>query len=74
LLEALHASELGDVRTIHLLRRHQIHKDEVYASLENVEAMLARTDLRVINELAQRLIGELHPRVKAEDAAIPARA
>jgi len=69
LLEALHADELGDVRIIHLLRKHQIHKDEVYASLENVEAMLARTDLRVINALAQRLLGELHPRVKAEDAA-----
>lgn len=69
LLEALHADELGDVRIIHLLRKHQLHKDEVYASLENVEAMLARTDLRVINALAQRLLGELHPRVKAEDAA-----
>jgi hypothetical protein len=68
LLEALHAGELGDVRIIHLLRRHQIHKDEIYASLDNVEAMLARTDLRVINALAQRLLGELHPHVKAEDA------
>jgi len=69
LLEALHADELGDVRIIHLLRKHQIHKDELYASLDNVEAMLARTDLRVINALAQQLLGELHPRVKAEDAA-----
>jgi hypothetical protein len=66
LLEALHASELGDVRIIHLLRKHQLHKDELYANLDSVEAMLARTDLRVINELAQRLLGELHPRVKAE--------
>jgi hypothetical protein len=69
LLEALHASELGDVRIIHLLRRHQINKNDLYASLENVEAMLARTDLRVINELAQRLLGEFHPRVKAEDGS-----
>jgi len=68
LLEALHAGELGDVRIIHLLRKHQIHKDKLYASLSNVEAMLARTDLRVINAIAQRLIGELHPRVKAEEA------
>ncbi len=71
LLEALHASELGDVRIIHLLRQHQLYKNEIYASLENVEAMLARTDLRVINALAQRLLGELHPRVKAEDAVGP---
>jgi hypothetical protein len=69
LLEALHAGELGDVRIIHLLRRHQINKDELFASLDNVEAMLARTDLRVINELAQQLLGELHPRVKAEGTA-----
>ncbi|HEY0558359.1 MAG TPA: hypothetical protein VGG20_29175, partial [Thermoanaerobaculia bacterium] len=69
LLEALHAGELADVRIIHLLRKHQVHKDELYASLENVEAMLARTDLRVVNALAQRLLGEIHPRVKAEDAA-----
>ena len=48
-------------------RRHQLHKDELYASLESVEAMLRRTDLRVINALAQQLLAEIHPRVKAED-------
>lgn len=69
LLEALHAAELPELRIIHLLRRHQIHKDEVYASPEGVEAMLRRTDLRVVNQLAQRLLAELHPRVKAESAA-----
>ena len=73
LLEALHADELADVRVIHLLRKHQIFKDELYASIDNVEAMLARTDLRVINALAQRLLGEIHPRVKAEDASRPDR-
>jgi hypothetical protein len=72
LLEALHAGELGHVRIIHLLRKHQIHKDELYASLDNVEAMLGRSDLRVINELAQRLLGEIHPQVKAEDSMRPA--
>lgn len=66
LLEALHAAEIGDVRIIHLLRRHQIYKNEIFASLEGVEAMLARTDLRVINKIAQRLLREIHPRVKAE--------
>lgn len=71
LLEALHAAELGDVRIIHLLRKHQVDKEELYSSLDNVEAMLARTDLRVINALAQRLLGEIHPRVKSEDAARP---
>ncbi|MGH7302738.1 MAG: hypothetical protein ACRELZ_05575 [Candidatus Rokuibacteriota bacterium] len=70
LLEALHAGELPHVRIIHLLRKHQIHKDELYASLDNVEAMLARTDLRVINALAQRLLREIHPRVKADDAVL----
>jgi hypothetical protein len=66
LLEALHADELRDVRIIHLLRQHQIYKNELYASLENVEVMLARTDLRVINQMAQELIREIHPSVKAE--------
>ena len=69
LLEALHAGELGEVRIIHLLRRHQVNKDELFASLDNVEAMLARTDLRVINERAQKLLGEIHPQVRAEEAA-----
>lgn len=69
LLEALHADELGHVRIIHLLRRHQIFKAEIFASLDAVESMLARTDLRVINARAQALIAELHPRVKAEQAA-----
>jgi len=69
LLEALHAHELDHVKIVHLLRRHQIHKSEVFATFEGVEAMLARQDLRGINALAQRLLGELHPRVKAESAA-----
>jgi hypothetical protein len=69
LLEALHADELADVRIIHLLRNHQLHKSEVYASLEAVEATLARTDLQVINRMAQRLLAELHPRVRAEAGA-----
>jgi hypothetical protein len=68
LLEAIHADELGDVRVIHLLSGHQVNKEELYASLDNIEAMLARTDLRVNNALAQRLLGEIHPLVKAEDA------
>src|SRR5262249_43627969 len=71
LLEALHAEELRDVRIIHLLRRHQLYKADLYASLENVEVMLGRTDLRVINALAQQLLREIHPGVKAEDARRP---
>lgn len=66
LLEALHAAELDDLRIIHLLRRHQLYKDELFSSLDNVEAMLARKDLRVINALAQSLLAELHPQVKDE--------
>jgi hypothetical protein len=73
LLEALHGSELPEVRIIHLLRNHQIHKNVIYESLDAVEAMLARTDLRVTNELAQQLIRELHPRVKAEQQGTPVR-
>jgi hypothetical protein len=71
LLEALHAGELGDVRIIHLLRKHQLYKEELYASLDNVETMLRRTDLRVINAMAQQLLAEIHPQVKAEDLGLP---
>jgi hypothetical protein len=71
LLEALHASELSHVRIIHLLRKHQLDKNELYASLDNVEAMLARTDLRVINALAQQLLAEIHPEVRAETTGQP---
>jgi hypothetical protein len=70
LLEALHADELPHLRIIHLLRKHQLHKNELYANLDAVEAMLARTDLRVINARAQRLLAEIHPRVRAEAAAV----
>ncbi|HXT19703.1 MAG TPA: hypothetical protein VN923_03035 [Thermoanaerobaculia bacterium] len=65
LLEALHASELPHLRIVHLLRRHQLHKDELYSSFESVEAMLRRTDLRVVNRIAQELLAGLHPQVKA---------
>jgi hypothetical protein len=66
LLEALHAEELPQLKIIHLLRRHQLHKSELYASLENVEAALERTDLRVINERAQQVLREVHPLVMAD--------
>jgi len=69
LLEALHAHELDHLRIIHLLRRHQIHKNEVFATFDALEAMLARPDLRVINAQAQRLLGEVHPQVKAESCS-----
>jgi hypothetical protein len=69
LLEAIHAAEQPHARILHLLRKHQIDKHQLFASLDSVEAMLRRTDLRVVNALAQRLIGELHPAVRLAAAA-----
>ncbi|HEY0613069.1 MAG TPA: hypothetical protein VGC96_00450 [Candidatus Elarobacter sp.] len=74
LLEALHASELDDVRIVHLMRKHQLSKLDLYRTIADVESMLARTDLRVINALAQGIIGEIHPVVKSEHGEIPLHA
>jgi len=74
LLEALHASELPHVRIIHLLRRHQLHKSEVFADRRGIEAMLARQDLRVVNAMAQQILAEVHPRATLDGAAGEQRA
>jgi hypothetical protein len=65
-LEAIHASEQEDVRIIHLLRRNQFYKDEVFASAEGVEALLARSDLRVINARAQHVLRSVHGGVQSD--------
>jgi hypothetical protein len=66
LLEAIHGSELAHLRIIHLLRKHQLDKHQVFASLDSVEALLGRRDLRVTNAVAQELLRELHPHVIAD--------
>ena len=68
LLEALHAAELPHVRVVHLLRDHQFYKTDLFATLDRVEAMLNRRDLRVINALAQQTLAAVHADVKREQA------
>jgi hypothetical protein len=73
LLEALHADEVPQTRIIHLLRRHQgIYKHELFADLANVEAMLRREDLRVINRRAQEVLRAIWPALRDEEATLRA--
>ncbi len=61
-----HAPELDDVRVIHYLRDEQVDRSTDLASVEGVQALLARADLNPINARLQQELRELHPRVLCE--------
>jgi len=58
--------ELSDVRIMHYLRTNIVHRDNDFASNENVERLIGRSDLSGSNETFRRRVEELYPRVKAE--------
>jgi hypothetical protein len=67
LLEALHARELEYAIVLHLLREHQFRREETFSSLANLESFLSRDDLRVVNQIAQGVIGAILPDLAAEE-------
>lgn len=65
-LEALHGEELPHAAILHLLRDHQgIYKTRLFDDRNHVEDMLARTDLRGVNLMAQNILRQIHPEVCA---------
>jgi hypothetical protein len=67
LIEAIHRDEVDRAVILHLLSEHQIRRTEAFASLASLEALLARTDLRVTNRLAQDVIRAIFPALAAEE-------
>jgi hypothetical protein len=62
--EAMNPQEWPNATFIHLFRRNQgVYKGELFRSFEQVEAMIARTDLRCINAKAQEVLRTIHPQV-----------
>jgi hypothetical protein len=67
LVEAIHRSEVDEAVILHLLFEHQFSRREAFSSLASLEALLARTDLRVTNTLAQEVIRAIFPALAAEE-------
>jgi hypothetical protein len=60
-LEALHAAEIPHARILHLLGCEQITKQELYRSVESLQAFAGACYPRVINAKAQRIIRDILP-------------
>jgi hypothetical protein len=67
LIEAIHRTEVDEAVILHLLFEHQFRRTEAFASLASLETLLARTDLRVTNSLAQDVIQAIFPALAAEE-------
>jgi hypothetical protein len=61
LLEALHGLELPRAKFLHLKENHQIQKEQLFSSMESIQTCLRRTDLRGINQIAQRVLRAIAP-------------
>jgi hypothetical protein len=68
LIEAIHRAEVDEAVILHLLFEQQIKRWDVFHSLAGLETFLARTDLRVTNELAQEVIRAIFPALAAEES------
>lgn len=66
-IEALHGIELPHAVLLHMLWNNQeLYKDSIFDDPSHVDAMIARPDLRNINEQARRILSTIQPRVRAE--------
>jgi hypothetical protein len=68
LIEAIHHTEVDEAVILHLLHEHQFRRAEAFASLASLDALLARTDLRATNELAQDVIRAIFPALAVEES------
>jgi len=66
LLEALHAAEVPHARILHMCGGVQIHKAELFKSLDSLQGFASASYPRVINAKAQRIIREILPAIAAE--------
>ncbi len=58
MLEALHGPEMPLAKLLHMKENHQIEKMTLFSDPMEIKAALERTDLRGINQIAQRVIAE----------------
>jgi hypothetical protein len=59
--------ELRDVRVLHYLRCEIVHRERDFASLDKVEALARRSDLKGSNEVLRQCVEKLLPAVSAEE-------
>ncbi len=71
-IEAIHHREIDEAVILHLLSEQRLRRVETFASLENIEAFLTRTDLRVTSQMAQEVIRSIFPALVAEEKVMAA--
>jgi hypothetical protein len=64
--EPVYPAELADLRILHYLRWHIVHRDRDFMNSAAVAGLLARDDLTGSNETLRLRIAELHDAVAAE--------
>jgi hypothetical protein len=65
--EALNYREIDHAIIVHYLSDQHFRRQETFASLSSLEAFLARTDLRVVSQMAQELVRAIFPALGAEE-------
>jgi hypothetical protein len=58
-VEALHAAELPQASFLHLLGKLQIEKFNLYKDIEQIHAMVRRTDLRGVSRMVQQILATI---------------
>jgi hypothetical protein len=69
MIEALHYREIDHAIILHYLSDQHFRRQETFASLASLEAFLARSDLRVVSQMAQELVRAIFPALSAEECA-----
>lgn len=59
--------ELRDVRILHYLRCEVVHREDDFASLDKVAALIARLDLQGSNEVLRCCVEDLHVTIAEEE-------
>ncbi len=64
-----HPGELAAIRILHYLRHEIVHREDDFADLSRVAALIGRGDLRGSNEVLRKTLEMLYPAVAAEESA-----
>ena len=67
MLEALHSSEMAQAIFLHFKENHQVFKNDAFASIGQIRAMIHRDDLRGVNEIIRKVLLPIEPDLDIRD-------